>query len=338
MLAGIEIFLSFLVLNIFQKMNLPSFADVPNSRSMHSKPIKKSGGFFFFLIFWSFLFINILEENIFYSEYVFLFFSSLFFSILGLIDDLKNLSSKLKLIIELFFVSLILYIFPHKFSIFLFKFNSSLILDNIILTIFIVFITNLTNFMDGLDLYLSLTYIFFLLNFSFIGNYKSSTYTDIYIILLLAMSGFFYFNFPNAKMFMGDSGSLPIGFLISISPLDLEVERFSNDLISIFTLIPVFLLDGIYTIIKRGLNKENIFTAHRDHIYQRVQLILGWGKLKTTFIFSGLNIIILFNIILLKNYINYINIIIISIIIISLILFLIEYKILKFIHRKEVQY
>ncbi len=232
-------------------------------------------------------------------------FSTLALSSLGLIDDLLNLRSKLKLGIELGFIFLLTFYLPNEFTIFSIYISEVFYFNKILLTIYIVFIINLTNFMDGLDLYLSLTFILIIISIYIILNFTINDFLTIYLILLLCMSAFYYYNFPNAKMFMGDSGSLPLGLMISLVPLYLSTEKIKPDLQNIFILIPVFCIDGIFTLVKRFFEKKNIFSAHREHLYQRIQIEKNWPKKKTLYLFSSLNIIPILIYVLLSSHISF---------------------------------
>lgn len=291
MVYFLTILLSVSSIYLFYKIPTPGLTDVPNERSMHTKPTKRSAGIFFFIIFWMALSIELYSEKVSLSDFLFFLIPTFFLGILGLIDDLKNLNSRLKLSIELVFIFLFLEVFPQNFSVFEFQISNIPFISNILLTLYIVFIFNLINFMDGLDLYLSITLIFFSLNFFSLSQFEYTEILNLYLLLILSMSGFFIFNFPDASMFMGDSGSLPIGYMIAIAPLFLKKGDNTSDLSLILYMIPVFLLDGVYTLIKRGIEKKNIFSAHKEHFYQRVQWILGWRKLPTLLLFGFLNLI-----------------------------------------------
>jgi UDP-N-acetylmuramyl pentapeptide phosphotransferase/UDP-N-acetylglucosamine-1-phosphate transferase len=291
MIYGITVLFSFLFLKLFSFIKTPLLSDIPNERSMHSSPVKRSAGIVFFSLFWGITSIYSLEKDDFNPDFYFIISCTLFFSLLGFLDDIKNLSSKLKLILEIIFIFIILLIYPNSFSLFSFEIPNFRLLTIFLLTLYIVFISNLCNFMDGLDLYLSITFLIFIINFTIFNNFIISNYLGFLILLLFSMSSFFYFNSPNAKMFMGDSGSLPIGFLIGISPLYSGVEGLSKDLSFILLFIPVFIIDGVFTLLKRTIEKKHIFRAHREHLYQRVQIELKWGKWKTLLVFGLLNVV-----------------------------------------------
>ena len=69
------------------------------------------------------------------------------------------------------------------------------------------------------------------------------------------------------------------------------MEGVSKDLSFIILFIPVFIVDGVFTLLKRTIEKKHIFRAHREHLYQRVQMELEWGKWKTLLVFTLLNVI-----------------------------------------------
>ena len=317
--------LSILFLKLFYFLPIKKLEDIPNHRSMHSEPIKRSAGFVFFLLFCSILFYTAYTNKDSFHRVSLIAFSTFLLSSLGLVDDLFNLSSKSKLAIELGFIFLLTFYLPSEYTIFSFFIPEFFSLDKILLTIYIVFIINLTNFMDGLDLYLSLTFIITILNLYFILNYQINEFLFMYLLLLSSMSAFFYYNFPNAKMFMGDSGSLPLGLMISLIPLYLSTEKIKPDLFNILILIPVFCIDGIFTLIKRFFEKKNIFSAHREHLYQRIQIEKNWSKMKTLFVFSSLNIIPILIYVLFNSYFSFLIILFFDLVIVGLI-YLFLYK------------
>lgn len=242
---------SALMLNFYRKSSL-GVNDIPNERSMHKFPVKKGGGAIFIAIF----ILSILLD----SGANALVAGLVFTLLIGIYDDLYNPGSLNKLFLEF------LFFLPFSFFI-----NQNIIILGFYIPYFLaipttafyfVFIINLINFMDGMDLYLLLSTLAAIVVLSFlIPSIPSFIFLFIAILLSFAV-----FNYPPAKMFMGDSGSLPIGFMIAMMPF-FAVET-AIDLTDIFFLIPVFLIDGILTIMKRALTGENILKAHRLHLYQ----------------------------------------------------------------------
>ncbi len=137
-------------------------------------------------------------------------------------------------------------------------------------------------------MYLALTLLITVVNFVFIRNGFFLQNEYFYLMILSGVAAFMFYNYPPAKLFMGDSGSLPLGFLIAMLPF---VHSNSNaaELAEIGFLIPVFLTDGTITIIKRIFAKKNIFSAHREHLFQRISDSVLTKK-QTAFLFSLVNL------------------------------------------------
>lgn len=278
---------SFLFLYVFQTRTGNLFLDIPNQRSMHQKPVKRAGGLVFTLIFLVGVFYFYLEKRIDSFYFQFIFSGVLFFLLLGIADDVWNLSFKKKAVLELSFLFGLLYLFnlPNKITIFQVDLPHAISL--ILFVLYMFFTINLCNFMDGLDLYLSVSFIIFSVNLYASDLNVSSTYLFILLVYIICILPFLYFNFPNAKMFMGDSGSLPIGFMVACFPLFLE-DKFHGELSLAPIMLPMFWVDGVYTIFIRLKRKQNIFLAHREHLYQKIQ-IKFFTKIQTLLTFLYFN-------------------------------------------------
>jgi UDP-N-acetylmuramyl pentapeptide phosphotransferase/UDP-N-acetylglucosamine-1-phosphate transferase len=87
---------------------------------------------------------------------------------------------------------------------------------------------------------------------------------------------------------MGDSGSLPIGFLFAVAPFFATSYAFEFSLGPV--LLPIFWIDGVFTLIQRIIAKKNILTAHKEHLYQKVQGVLLTKK-QTISVFIFLNLL-----------------------------------------------
>jgi len=140
------------------------------------------------------------------------------------------------------------------------------------LTIFVMWVMNSFNFMDGIDGFAVLHAI------PIFMAYFVITHNIVFLIISCSLLAFLLFNFPPAKIFMGDAGSLPLGFLIGITPFvffatDLSWANIYNILLVIcFVMLcdVTFFFDAALTLVRRTLRRTNIFQAHREHIYQKV--------------------------------------------------------------------
>ena len=142
--------------------------------------------------------------------------------------------------------------------------------------IFLLWMANLYNFMDGMD---GLAGGMTVLGFGFLAyfGWKAGAPAMFLIASLVAMSalGFLVHNFPPARIFMGDAGSITVGFLGGTLIL-LGVRDGIFDLWVPIILFSPFILDATVTLMRRVLRFEKIWEAHRDHYYQRL-VFSGWG-------------------------------------------------------------
>ena len=146
--------------------------------------------------------------------------------------------------------------------------------------LFIVWMTNLYNFMDGAD---GLAGGMTLLGFSFLGAGAWMSGDEALAIdcAIVAAAGgaFLLFNFPPARLFMGDAGSIPLGFLAAAFAL---AGWRDGDWPSWFPAVVFapFITDATLTLVKRLASRERIWEAHNHHYYQRL-VRMGWGHRKT---------------------------------------------------------
>ena len=253
---------SFLILKKGKKFFEKYFLDNPNKRSLHIQPVPSAGGLSFIipLILYDLIFsyLNNFEGSVSLS------FLCIPLILISFLDDLIKVSPKYRYIFQLLTSFLILGF--SNINLFLL----SPILNICIFIFLVICITtaiNFTNFMDGSDgLVAGSMFVFFL-----IINYKLNS--DISIIILLgSLATFLYWNWNPAKIFMGDIGSTFLGVYFIANILQF------NDIDEIAGLLliasPIF-GDALITIFRRFFKGQNIFKAHRQHLYQRLYL----GKL-----------------------------------------------------------
>lgn len=256
-----------------------SILDIPNERSSHVTPTPRGGGIAIVITFYlgiSFLYLNNqLERNMFYA-----LLPGLILAVVGFVDDFRELAPSLKLAIQFLCAGIALF-FLHGFK---GLFGSDLIwLWSIIALFGIVWFINLFNFLDGSDGYLSMEAISISLAIWFFTGY------DVLFLLVFSIGGFLYWNWPKAKIFMGDVGSTTIGFIIIV----LGIHLHNSGMFSFFFWILITMLfwfDATITLFRRILNKEELSQAHKNHMYQRA-IQGGFSHLKT--MLSGLVINVL---------------------------------------------
>ena len=258
------------LLYIFFFKNYKYLLDIPNYRSSHSSATLKGGGLIFVVLFCLYLFFSNLN---FYGIY---FISAiLFLSFISFLDDLLDVNFKIRLVAHSFITFLSFYGFLNyiEFSNYFFLFDSNIF--NYLLTfIFIIWLINVFNFMDGIDGYAVLQSIYILIFFIiciFSNSNSISLNLSVFLVLLSLLLSFLFFNFPKAKLFMGDVGSSTLGYILVI--LGFYLINSNVITISVYLCIfSVFLVDSSYTLIVRVLSKQNFFKAHKTHLYQKLNI------------------------------------------------------------------
>ncbi len=238
------------------------FLDNPNKRSLHIKPVPSAGGISFIVPLILYDFIFSFFKNFEGSFSLSLLCIPLIF--ISLLDDLIKVSPKYRYLFQLLtsflvlrFSNINLFLLSPIFNIFILFF----------LIIFITAVINFTNFMDGSDgLVAGCMFVLFL-----IINYKLNSNISI-IILLGSLVTFIYWNWNPAKIFMGDIGSTFLGVYLAANILQFNDVK---EIIGLLLIASPFFGDALITLFRRFITRQNIFKAHRQHLYQRLYL----GKL-----------------------------------------------------------
>jgi UDP-N-acetylmuramyl pentapeptide phosphotransferase/UDP-N-acetylglucosamine-1-phosphate transferase len=211
------VLLNYLLIKNYKKLNLKIFldSDFKKPQSFHRENILRIGGLSFYIIFIIIFFLNS-------KSYYDLFFLSSACFFIGLIDDIKlSNSPKIRLMLLLFSINLIIIIFKietPKFYIFNLDvlLSKSIFLNIFLLSICFLIVINGSNFIDGYNGLLIGQFFIILVIINFI-NYYYFNYELLFLgVAFLALSiSLLFFNFPKAKLFLGDSGSYLIGAILS---------------------------------------------------------------------------------------------------------------------------
>ena len=236
---------------------------IPNDRSSHVQPTPTCGGLGFILVF--------LVTSITYayqthtlSETIWWWLMLAPLVLIGICDDIWSLPSTWRYLVQLFTATAaMLYFdpFPQPWLDAYGSFGHGI--ATILTIIGMTAIINFYNFMDGLD---GLVGGVAAIQVAFIATYTNQ---PILWLLVAALCGFVYWNWAPANIFMGDAGSTFLGAVISMSLLNQHQSAISSW--STFAIILPIVADAFYTLMRRLLNRENIFKAHRSHLYQRLQ-------------------------------------------------------------------
>ena len=145
---------------------------------------------------------------------------------------------------------------------------------------FLVWMTNLYNFMDGMDGFAGgMTVLGFGVMACLFWMDDRQVVFCLALVQAAAGLGFLMHNFPPAKIFMGDVGSIPTGFLAgSLAVLGCREGVF--DVWVPLVIFSPFILDATVTLVRRALRGERVWKAHREHYYQRV-VLSGWSHRRT---------------------------------------------------------
>lgn len=260
-----------------------SLMDIPNDRSSHLQPTPRGGGLGFLLAFAiGLIFISFLP-NLPVQADPFLGLVLFPLAAIGFLDDRYNLPSIVRYIVQLGVAGLAVVhygVFPQYW---LTDFGTiGIIFAGLLTVIGFTALINFYNFMDGLDgIVTSVT----VLQLSFIALYLNQ---PIWWLLIVALLGFLWWNWSPAKIFMGDVGSTVLGASIAIALI--QVQDVTLAWSSLAITLPIT-ADTIYTLMVRLTRRENIFQAHRTHIFQRLQQS-GWSHPQVALTYSALTIAI----------------------------------------------
>jgi len=273
-----------------------NFTDKPGVRKVHSSPIPALGGTVLFLTIASFFYF-LPENHGLFNWQVFISLASVLF-ITGLADDKYDLPALLRLGIQVASAVIIVSNGVYLKSLF----GLSPVLEQnqyFMMTISVLFITgtiNAFNLIDGLDgLSGGLAFINTAI-LSVLAILSNQYDLGLFVLMIGGMLlAFLVYNFHPAKLFLGDSGSLVLGFLFSVifirlSSSDIVITQNFDHSGLLFSLVALPVFDTIRLVIFRLLKGRSPFSADKNHIHHIV-LQLAKGHTKTSYIIFSLHIV-----------------------------------------------
>lgn len=264
--------------------------DIPNARKVHKVPIPRLGGLGIYAGF-------LLGYMLFGRESIQMnavLIGSFIIVITGMIDDIKPVPARYKLLGQIAAAMVIPFyggIVLQDMSAFGLYFNFGGF-ASIVTVIFIVAIMNCINIIDGLDgLAGGISAIYFLMIGIIAVMFKSSGLDVVLTFVMLgATLGFLVHNFHPASIFMGDSGSLFLGYIISvISLLGYKNVTFTSLIVPIF-LLAIPIMDTLFAIIRRMLKHESIAMPDKCHLHHQL-LKLNFSVTKAVLIIYFIDIL-----------------------------------------------
>jgi len=275
LLACITLLVSLLItpfiIKIVTKVNV---TDKPDARKVHKAPIPTMGGLAIFLSFC--VGVAILHPTSPFHWYLMAGAAAMI--LLGIFDDLYNLSAKTKMVVQILVASLVVFGGGLQLHFINLPFGGKLefgFLGSAITILWIVGVTNAINLIDGLDGLAAGVSSIALLTIAFMAMVMGNVYVfTIAVILLFSTLGFLKFNFHPARIFMGDTGALFLGYMIAV----LSLLGFKNVTIISFV-IPVLILgvpisDTLISMVRRYLNNQPMSKPDSAHLHHR---LIGFG-------------------------------------------------------------
>lgn len=270
--------------------------DIPrDKRRMHKKPTPRIGGL---AIVFGFMVAVLCFGDITSKQLAGTLCGALIIVVMGVIDDCKALDAKLKFIIQIAAALVVIFVGDIKISVFtnpnIFSSNPYWVLPpwlSITLTVvWIVFITNAVNFIDGLDglaagvsAIMSVSLVFISIR---VGEYSIAI---LGTALMGSCFGFLPFNFNPAKIFMGDTGSTFLGFMLAT----LSIQGVFKSYAVITFAVPLLILglplfDASFAMIRRIATGKSPMIADRGHLHHRL-IDMGFSQKQTVFILYAIS-------------------------------------------------
>lgn len=273
--AMISAFLTYLTVKSRTKHGI---IDIPNERSSHMTPTPRGGGIAIVLVVLA-TFIGLwLTGTMAPRDALSISAGSLIVAVVGHLDDRGRLTSaRWRLLGHLIAASIILIGLHGLPTLPVFGMSVDLgVIGPILGVLYLVWLLNLFNFMDGIDAITGVETLTTALCGAYLVWEVAPTSQLWFAPLAMAgaVLGFLTFNWPPAKIFIGDVGSGFIG--ITIGAISIQAAHTTSQLgWSWVILIGVFIVDATVTLIRRALHRERLYVAHRSHAYQHLAIRVG---------------------------------------------------------------
>ncbi len=271
--------------------------DIPNERSSHSQPTPRGGGIALVLMTIMGLACSQIIWRL--TSWRGLFFyvgAAALIALVSWFDDLKPLSTKMRFLVHFVAAGLIIAEWGYWDHLTLPFFGVIQVgkIGLLLTLLWIVGLTNAYNFMDGIDGIAGGQAFVAGIGWAIVGWMIDEKFVFAIGGLLAASSlGFLFYNWSPAKIFMGDVGSAFLGFTFAVIPvMATRSASVSGDFMQSigFLLLWPFILDTGFTLLRRLSKGENIFQAHRSHLYQRM-VIAGYSHQMVSLLYIGLAVI-----------------------------------------------
>ena len=298
--------------------------DAPDSRKVHKRPIPRIGGVGIYLSFMiaicSVVSMVHLPSDVSY-EMVGLLLSGTLIVIVGVIDDYKNLSAKIKLLGQILAACVLVLVFDVRIDFITDPFGDYLYLEYLAVpaTIFwIVGLTNTVNLIDGLDGLAAGVSTIACVTICLVALEQNIILIAVLTAALAgAACGFLYYNFNPARIFMGDSGSMFLGFMLA----GISVIGAVKCAATIALIVPILalglpILDTTFAIIRRYRGGAPIFKPDRGHLHHRL-LDMGFTQRQAVLLMYVVSALLGLSAVVLTEVNTTVAVIILAVVIVS---------------------
>lgn len=247
-----------------------SLVDIPNERSSHTVPTPRGGGLSVVVTFLIGLALLWVTSTLDSKPFVALAGAGLLVAIIGFMDDHGHIAARWRLLAHFSAAVWLLFWLDGLPPLPMFGLNLDMgWVGHLLAIVTLVWLLNLYNFMDGIDGIagieaVSATTIIGLLT---VLAFDHQGIAAIHMLMAASVFGFLIWNFPPAKIFMGDAGS---GFLgLMLGGLALFSAQIAPQMLwAWLIMLGVFIVDATYTLLRRLQRGDKVYEAHRSHAYQ----------------------------------------------------------------------
>lgn len=260
------------------------FIDIPNQRSSHEAPMPRAGGApmaLFSII--AIVFLGIVRPHLIPLNWVLTIgIGGFIIAWVGWLDDKSSLAASTRFLFHIIAAIWAIYqLYPGE-SPFFVKFVAGF---------WIAWSINFYNFMDGLDGLAGSEAVVIALGAGYIsGRLGLMPSLAVAWIIAAAALGFLFWNWPPAKIFMGDAGSGFLGYVFGCLAVG-SGTGWTGGFYTYLLLLALFWFDATFTLLKRILRRERFWEAHRQHLYQQAAQ-KGFSHLEITLFFVTINMLL----------------------------------------------
>ena len=271
---------SYVGVGLLSRWAVSRMLDIPNERSSHTRPTPRGGGLAIVIVTLVggsvFLFYANAETT--FQPWIFYTLGALLVAGVSWLDDLRSLANQARFAAHAV-AALVAMLGLGVWRQFGFPVVGTLDLAWLgwpLTFLWIVGLTNAYNFMDGIDGIAAGQGIVAGLGWGIIGLITGNAFvTCLGFLLAASCMAFLFHNWPPARIFMGDVGSAFLGYTFAVLPVVASQSDPRLPFIGILFVWP-FVFDSVFTFLRRLRNHENVFEAHRSHLYQRL-VISGYS-------------------------------------------------------------